>query len=148
MLAEFQRAMDCILAEYPQAHAFIDDILVVANGTAIIGRDLMPQLGILLVQQSPRDQIMSIGEVNQDILEPEGELNSWQTFFSKQLPNLFNRVGILRNYKMQAEFFENLTPVQQKGRRVSISIQEKVDTEIDKLLKQNHIEKLTECLDK
>ena len=35
MPAEFQRAMDCILAEYPQAHAFIDDILVVSKGTAI-----------------------------------------------------------------------------------------------------------------
>ena len=33
--AEFQRAMDCILAEYPQAHAFIDDILFVTKGTAI-----------------------------------------------------------------------------------------------------------------
>ena len=35
MPAEFQRAMECILAEYPQAHAFIDDILVVSKGTAI-----------------------------------------------------------------------------------------------------------------
>ena len=30
--AEFQRVMDSILAEYPQAHAFIDDILVVTKG--------------------------------------------------------------------------------------------------------------------
>ena len=49
---------------------------------------------------------------------------------------------------MQAEFFENLTPVQQRGRRVPISLQEKVHTEINKLLKQGHIEKLTECSDK
>ena len=49
---------------------------------------------------------------------------------------------------MLAEFFENLTPIQEKGRRVPISLQEKVDTEIDKLLKQGHIEKLTECSDK
>ena len=34
MPAEFQRAMACILAEYPLAHAFIDDILVVTKGTA------------------------------------------------------------------------------------------------------------------
>ena len=49
---------------------------------------------------------------------------------------------------MQAEFFENLTPVQQKGRRVPIRLQEKIDAEIDKLLKQGHIEKLTESSDK
>ena len=35
MPAEFQRAMDCIFREYPQAHAFIDDSLVVSKGTAI-----------------------------------------------------------------------------------------------------------------
>ena len=49
---------------------------------------------------------------------------------------------------MHAEFFENLTPVQQKGRRVPIRLQEKVDMEINKLLKQIDIEKLTECSDK
>ena len=27
--------MDCILAEYPHVHAFIDDILIVTKGTAI-----------------------------------------------------------------------------------------------------------------
>ena len=34
------------------------------NRPSIIGRDLMPQLGLQLVQQSPGDQIMSIGEEN------------------------------------------------------------------------------------
>ena len=35
MPAEFQRVMDSILLEYPQAHAFIDDILVVTKGSEI-----------------------------------------------------------------------------------------------------------------
>ena len=86
------------------------------NRPSIIGRDLMPQLGLQLVQQSPEDQIMSIDEVDQETSGPEGELDSWQTNFSKQFANLFNRVGKIRNYKVQAEFFENLTPVQQKER--------------------------------
>ena len=112
------------------------------NRQSIIGRDLMHQLGLQLVQQSPPgDQIMSIDEVDPEPAVPEGELDSWQTYFSKQFSNLFNRVGKIRNYKAQAEFFEDLIPVQQKGRRVPISLQEKVDTEIDKLLKQGHIEK-------
>ena len=91
---------------------------------------------------------MSIDEVDPKPSVPEGELDSWQSYFSKQFSNLFNRVGKIRNYKVQAELFENLIPVQQKGRRVPISLQEKVETEIDKLLKQGHIEKLTECSDK
>ena len=35
MPAEFQRAMDCILSEFLQAHAVIDDILVVTKGTEL-----------------------------------------------------------------------------------------------------------------
>ena len=35
MPAEFQRVMDAILSEFPQAHAFIDDILVATKGTEI-----------------------------------------------------------------------------------------------------------------
>ena len=70
------------------------------NRPSIIGRDLMPQLGLQLVQQSPGDHIMSIEEGSQDALEPEGELDSWQTYFSKQFSNLFSRVGKIRNYKV------------------------------------------------
>ena len=35
MPAEFQRVMDAILSEFPCAHAFIDDILVLSKGTKI-----------------------------------------------------------------------------------------------------------------
>ena len=35
MPADFQRAMDCILSVLPQAHAFIDDILVVTKGIEV-----------------------------------------------------------------------------------------------------------------
>ena len=51
-------------------------------------------------------------------------------------------------YEVQAEFFKNLIPIQQKVRRVPITLQEKVDKEIEKLLEQGHIQKLDECLDK
>ena len=87
------------------------------NRPSIIGRDPMPQLGLQLVQQSPGDQIMSIDEVEKKTPVQEGELDPWQTYFTKQFSNLFNRVGKIRNYKVQAEFFENLTPVQEKNKR-------------------------------
>ena len=78
----------------------------------------------------------------------DNDLDDWQTHFSKQFQHLFRRVGRIRNYKVQAEFFKNLTPIQQKGRRVPITLQEKVDKEIEKLLEQGHIQKLEECSDK
>ena len=39
-------------------------------------------------------------------------------------------------------------PIQQKGRRVPITLQENAYGEIDKLIKQGHIEKLEDCSDK
>ena len=50
---------------------------------SIIGRDLMPQLGLQLVQQSPGNQIMSIDEVEKETSVQEGELDSWQTYINK-----------------------------------------------------------------
>ena len=35
MRAEFQRVMDSIFSEYPQAHAFVDDISVVTTGSEL-----------------------------------------------------------------------------------------------------------------
>ena len=78
----------------------------------------------------------------------EDSLDPWQTYFSKQFNDLFHRVAKIKNYKVQAEFFETLTPFQQKGRRVPITLQDSVDKEISNILQQGHIEKLEECSDK
>ena len=128
----------------------------VIGGTrpSIVGRDLMGKLGLQLMQADPRGDVMNI-QGAEDISckeghdEPEEEqMDQWQSYFSKLFPKLFTRVGKIRNYKVQAEFFKNLVPVQQKGRRVPVTLQEKVDKEIDKLLTQGHIEKLKECSDR
>ena len=71
-------------------------------------------------------------------------MDPWQQYFSKLVQKIFTRIGKIRNYKVQAEFFKNLVPVQQKGRRVPVSLQDKMDKKIDKLLAQRHIEKLQE----
>ena len=66
-------------------------------------------------------------------LQPEGstvelddDLIDWQNLFSKQFHHLFRRVGRIRNYKVQAEFFKNLIPIHKKGRRVPITLQKKL----------------------
>ena len=118
--------------------------------TSIIGRDLMPNLGLQIVQKAPEENVMSVqGEKpGVESTEGEGSLDPWQIYFSKQFNNLFNRVGKIKSYKVHADFFETLTPIQQKGRRVPITSQDKVDKEINKLLRQGHIEKLKECPDR
>ena len=72
--------------------------------------------------------------------QPDRPRNDRQLHFSRQLNKLFNRVGRIRNYKVRTEFFKVLMPVQQKGRRVPITLENKVDEEIKKLLSQKHIE--------
>ena len=114
---------------------------------SIIGLDLMQELGLMLVQ-APAGQGVHNIQKQVDAAEQGEDLDDWQNHFSKQFHNLFHKVGRIRNYKVQAEFFKNLLPIQQKGRRVPITLQEKVDNEIDKLLVQWHIQKLEECSDK
>ena len=77
--------------------------------------------------------------------QEEEEYDKLQTDFCKLYPNLFTRTGKNRNAKVRADFFENLKPIQQKGRRVPISLQDKVDNEIDCVIKEGHIIKKQEC---
>ena len=109
----------------------------------ILGRDLMGTLGLELVQ---RKKVMGI--TGEGISQEEEEYDELQTYFCKLYPNLFTRIGKIRNAKVRAEFFDNLRPIQRKGRRVQISLQDKVDKEIHRLMNEGHIVKLQECSDK
>ena len=68
-----------------------------------------------------------------------------------QVSNSLISLNVWRKYviiKCRLIFFANLTPIQEKERSVPITLQEKVDGEIDKLIKLGHIEKLEENSDK
>ena len=97
--------------------------------SSFIGRDLRPALGLMLVQASSTEGVNSIHS-KEGTVATDNDLDDWQKFFSKQFHHLFRRVGRIRNYK------------------VPITLQEKVDKEIDKLLEQGQIQKLEECSDK
>ena len=103
----------------------------------------MGTLGLELVQ---RKKVMGI--TGEGSSQEEEEYDELQTYFSKLYPNLFTRIGKIRTAKVRAEFFENLKPIQQKRRRVPISLQDKVDKEIHRLMNEGHIVKLQECSDK
>ena len=62
-----------------------------------------------------------------------------QTYFCKLFPNLFTRIGKILNAKVKAEFFDPLKPIQETGRRVPISLQDKVEEEIARLINEGHI---------
>ena len=78
---------------------------------SINGRDLMPALGLMSVQAPSVQRVHSI-QSHGSIVETDDDLDDWQKHFSKQFYHLFRRVGRIRNYKVQAEFFKNLVSIQ------------------------------------
>ena len=96
--------------------------VISGNHQSILGRDLMGTLGLELVQ---RKKVMGItGEGSSPEKE---EYNELQTYFCKFYPKLFTRIEKIQNAKVRAEIFDNLKPIQQEGRSVPISLQDKVD---------------------
>ena len=80
----------------------------------------MGTLGLELVQGKKM-----MGITGEGSSQEEEEYDELQTYFSKLYPNLFTRIVKIRNAKVRVEFFKNLRPIQQKGRRVPISLQKK-----------------------
>ena len=117
--------------------------VIAGNHQSIHGQDLMGTLGIEPVQGG--EVMGTTGEGSNQDAEEYDEL---QTYFCKLYSNLFTRIGKIRNVKVRAEFFELLKPVQQKGRRVPIILQDKVDKEIHRLITEDHIIKLQESSDR
>ena len=80
---------------------------------SIIGRDLMPNLGLQIVQKAPEENVMLVqnDQLAAEATEVEDSLDNWQIYFSKHFENLFNRVGKIKNYSVHADFFEKLTPI-------------------------------------
>ena len=76
------------------------------------------------------------GEHNDENAEGLDEL---QTYLCKLYPNLFIRIGKIRNAEVRADFYDALKPVQQKGSRVPIILQEKMDREINRLIKKEQL---------
>ncbi len=51
---------------------------------------------------------------------------------------------MVKNFKYKVQYKKHMEIIQQKSRRVPIDIQQAVETEVDKLIKQGPIEKLSE----
>ena len=103
----------------------------------------MGTVGLELVQRRKK-----MGITGEGSSQEEEEYDELQTYYCKLYPNLFTRIGKIRNVKVRADFFKNLNPIQQKGRRVPLSLQDKVDKEINWLINEGHIIRLQECSDK
>ena len=55
-----------------------------------------------------------------------------------EIPNFFKRKGRVKKYEIETDMEENSKNTQQKGCRIPIPLQDQVDKEIEKLLKDRH----------
>ena len=55
------------------------------------------------------------------------------------------RIGKAKNHGLKTEFTSEVTPIQQKGRRVPTHHQERVEAKLNKLIDQKLIVKLDKC---
>ena len=115
------------------------EIQVVTDGHCpLLGRDLFPAL-CLSIQQSNNQK--TVNQVDQEYCPIEKQI-------AIDFPDLISRIGKSKLHAVRSKFHRNYTPSHQKGRRVPITLLDKVSDELKKLSEQGHIEKLQECSDR
>ena len=77
----------------------------------------------------------------------KSELSAETKQLTEEFPKLFERNGKLKNHQVRVNFKPVAKITQQKGRRIPIQLQNAVDEEIGRLLKEGHIEKINEIKD-
>ena len=65
--------------------------------------------------------------------------------FHGEFKELFDRKGRSIHHVVSTTFKYTLCPVQEKGRRIPIHVQGKIEKEIEKLLLEGHIQRLDKC---
>ena len=106
---------------------------------SLIGRDLFAQLGLDVTQST----FLQKGNRINNIASPE-----FKEQIAKTFPSLVSRIGRLKSHVAKSKFHKDFQPRHQKGRRIPINLQDKVNTELRKLLAEKHIIKLSSCPDK
>ena len=128
-------------------------VLVAPNSeNSIVGRDWLVALRYKITQPIERGECkVNAKTVNCNKSICEISLEEKQSLEIRQLegefPNLFKRKGRLRNYEIKIKMEEGAKILQQKGSRIPIQLQNQVDDEIEKLLKEVHIEKVEKIQD-
>ena len=108
----------------------------------IFGRNLIPNIALKLIQEKPHQkQVLNITEE----YTSNPDIKQW---VKKNFANLCVRIGKTKSHVMKIQFNPDVTPIQKKGRRNPIHLQERVEKELNKLIDQKHIIKLEKYSDK
>ena len=105
----------------------------------IIGLDLQNRVGITTTQR-PAPKTKSRFDI---LLCEQSEV--WKEKFHGDFKELLDRKGRSLHHVVSTTFKYPLCPIQEKGRRIPIHVQGKVEMEIEKLLLEGHIQRLDKC---
>ena len=107
----------------------------------IIGRNLLPRIGIKLVQDKQTQKVLTEQRSDESSHEIKQRVKD-------NFQQLCVRTGKSKHHVMKTQFNRDFEPIQQKGRRIPIHLQERVEVELNNLIDQKHIIKLDKCSDK
>ena len=105
----------------------------------ILGLDLQGKMGIHTSRRPAPSKRSRF-----DVLLCEQSEGMKQQFYQK-FSSQFDRQGKSKNHVVNTKFKYPLCPIQEKGRRTPIHMQDKVQAELSKLLSKGHITKLDKC---
>ena len=115
------------------------EFVVVKDGLKpLIGRDLFEALGISIIQTLSSNEGSMVNTITTQC--------PFKTRIANQFPHFISRLGRTKIHIVKSKFHKNFKPKHQKGRRVPINLQDRVNSEI-KFLEEGHIEKLNNCSD-
>ena len=111
----------------------------------LLGANLLPALGIALVQHNPLPTELNMGKTVHNIVSsPHSTFSQWA---ETQFPELFRRTGRFTNHIVKTKFKTPFTATQQKCRRIPLALQNHVATEIERLIAEGHVARLQQCTD-
>ena len=115
-------------------------IIVDNHKAIIIGRNILPRIGIKFIQDKQTHRVLTVQRSD----ESNHEIKQWVKVIFQQL---CVRIGKSKYHVMKTQFSKKFA-VQQKGRRIPIHLQQRVEAELNKLIDHKHIVKLDKRSDK
>ena len=107
----------------------------------LLGADLMPLVGVSESQRQPTSNIAPEPQLGESIITSVHHFSSLsvqgKTWAVKRYPQLFSRT---RNHIVHTKFKPPFVPTQQKGRRVPVAVQSRVETELKRLMADGHVQ--------
>ena len=110
----------------------------------LLGANIMPHIGLALVQTP-----VNTHPTPPTVVQPIGESSnfSFTEAAKSEFPHLFTRTGSFNNHVVRTKFQSPFIAKQQKGRRVPLALQQRVADELNRLIREGHVERLQGCTD-